>query len=465
MIRALLFVVGLFVAGSAFAEATSFWSASHKGGEFPSSDAACLANRPVVDSTVVYSLLRADLSENNIAYCFFDISYSDSPSSNQSNVQVGYAARYWRCDSGEVVVNPSSDCPAPSPCESKQGQNGSQTFAVPSGGSATTSGQTFCIDSCGADVVFVSPVAHTCAFSETGAGTCSPVQTFQYVFNGGGCNGSESPTPSGDTPQPANKPPCQAGQGVLTSESGTVACVPEGVPQASKPDVKKEVEEQIYPDGSKKRTETTKTSDPKTGASSTSSSTTNTAGPSGGTQSGTPGTTTSTKTATTSGSNGTGDGDGDGGGICDEKPDMLACKVHSFTGSCDAEPACEGDAALCATAKAAWMLKCAYQADATTALVNKDAPGGTADQVAAGQAALNSDRSKDVDISAKFTEYNRNWLNFSSSCPAGVQEFQVASARIVLDFGFLCSIGAFVRLLVHIVAYMAVARLFATKLF
>lgn len=459
MIRLLFFCLGLLLSGVASADVQTVWYNNQGQTTYSSADAAC-ASLGGQHSSGNYVFKYSTVSGNN-AKCIFDMFHDDGVS-HQFGIEYGYATRQYLCPDGSTVDNPSSDCPSDTPCQAKQGQNGTQTFGVPSGGSASVAGSTFCVDSCGADVMFVSPVAHTCAFSETGAGTCSPVQTFQYIFNGGGCSGSESPLPTGDTPTPAKKPPCEAGQGVLTSESGTVACVPEGTPEARKPVVKKEVEEQTYPDGSKKRTETTTTSDPKTGSSSTSSSTTNSAGPTGGTQSGSPGTTTSTKTGSTSGANG--NGDGDGGGICDEKPDMLACKVHSFTGTCDAEPSCEGDAALCATAKAAWSLKCAYQADATTALVNKDAPGGTSEQVAAGQAALNSDRSKDVDISAKFTEYNRNWLNFSSSCPAGVQEFQVASARIVLDFGFLCSIGAFVRLLVHIVAYLAVARLFATKL-
>lgn len=85
-----------------------------------------------------------------------------------------------------------------------------------------------------------------------------------------------------DKPQPPkNKPPCAADQGVMTSSSGTVACVPQGTPGAKKPEVEVKKKKETYPDGSVKETTETKTKDTNTGATNTSTTTTSTGGLSG----------------------------------------------------------------------------------------------------------------------------------------------------------------------------------------
>lgn len=124
-------------------------------------------------------------------------------------------------------------------------------------------------------------------------------------------------------PKPT-KPPCPASSGVLTSSSGTVACVPEGTPNAPKPDVTKTKKRETFPDGSTKDTETTKTRDPSTGAEHVSSSSTSSGG-----MSGSPGTTSTDESS--SGSSG-GEDDGDGKGQCAKEPDSPMCKKGEVKG-------------------------------------------------------------------------------------------------------------------------------------
>ena len=157
------------------------------------------------------------------------------------------------------------------------------------------------------------------------------------------------------------------------------------------------------------------------------------------------------------GSNGpSGPGSGNGTGDGDKGDD----KGNTFGGDCQTGFTCAGDEALCAAAKASWELRCEYQKGGA-GLINEDAPGGTGDQISDGEAALNKDGKNDFDIAAAFQEKHKAWVNYSSSCPAaGVQTFQIGKATIKFDWTFLCTIGGFIRLLIHIVAYMAVARIF-----
>lgn len=125
---------------------------------------------------------------------------------------------------------------------------------------------------------------------------------------------------NGKPPTPNKKPPCAANEGVFTSTKGTVACVPEGTPDARKPLVQQQKQKETYPDNSTKETITTKTTDPATQASSTSQ----TVVVSGG-QAGTAGTTTSDKdSGMGNGSNIGGTGNGDGDGSCDPKEKMCS---------------------------------------------------------------------------------------------------------------------------------------------
>lgn len=147
------------------------------------------------------------------------------------------------------------------------------------------------------------------------------------AYTGWACSGNgvgTAPTGNGQ-PQPDNqqtkeadkKPPlCGAGEGVITSSSGNVLCLPAGTPNTSTPKVASKKAEETYPDGSKKVTTSTDTTDPYTGATDTRTTTTSTGG-----MAGPAGTTTSTGTKS---SNSTGSGAAAGeGGDCD--PSKTAC--------------------------------------------------------------------------------------------------------------------------------------------
>lgn len=137
-----------------------------------------------------------------------------------------------------------------------------------------------------------------------------------YSVGTGTCGTAKEKTPMTPPVLPDKKPPCAASEGVMTSSSGTVACVPEGTPTARKPEIETKKKTETFPDGSKKETTETTTKDPLTGAQTTTSSTTTTGKPDGTAgQAGTPGV--SGATSDSGGEDGDGDGQGDGDGDCE----------------------------------------------------------------------------------------------------------------------------------------------------
>lgn len=126
---------------------------------------------------------------------------------------------------------------------------------------------------------------------------------------------SEPPKPPATKPPAEPKePPCSPTEGVLTSSSGTVSCIPQGTPAPRKPEVEEKKKKETFPDGSVKETNTKKTTDPKTGASHTHTTTSSTGGMAG--PAGT-GTSTENDGKPTDAGDGSGDGDGDGDGDCE----------------------------------------------------------------------------------------------------------------------------------------------------
>lgn len=136
---------------------------------------------------------------------------------------------------------------------------------------------------------------------------------------------------------PDKKPPCAATEGVLTSSSGTVACVPAGTPGARKPKVEHSKETTNGPNGPEEKN-TVKTCDPKTGACTTNSNSSS-------------GSSSSKEDATDESINDGkgdgpptygdgGDGDGEEKGQCALEPDSPMCRegdVKDKTGFNDGE--------------------------------------------------------------------------------------------------------------------------------
>jgi len=144
-------------------------------------------------------------------------------------------------------------------------------------------------------------------------------------FTGQSCTVGEStpapdPVPPAQPPTPPKKPVCAATEGVLTSSSGTVACVPPGTPSAEVPKVSVKKTTETFDDGSKKITTETTTQAPSTGATDINKSVQTTPNSSG--TAGTAGIPGTTGSGTSSVSDSNGDGQGDGGGDCDPQKDF-----------------------------------------------------------------------------------------------------------------------------------------------
>lgn len=143
--------------------------------------------------------------------------------------------------------------------------------------------------------------------------------------NGVGTAPAAEPAPNTPAVNPADKKPpvCGPGEGVITSSSGNVLCLPPGTPATTQPKVEKEKKVETYPDGTQKTTEQTKTTDPNTGATHTGTTSTST-----GKTDGTAGQAGPVGTVTSNGTGGAVDGNGDGSpdedGDCDPREKMCS---------------------------------------------------------------------------------------------------------------------------------------------
>lgn len=226
------------------------------------------------------------------------------------------------CPQGKVE-NPDGSCVnPPDPCKSKENTSaGGGWITVPRGGDPTGK-------SCDGGCQVSTALDTSAGYYYTDGKTIT--QRYVQSFTGQSCT-NEQPKPSTTEPtkapaEPPKKPPCASGEGVMTSSSGTIACVPEGAPGSNPPIVTKQKSVETNPDGSSKITETTTTRDPATGAETKSVSITITPASNGspGTA-GTPGTTAgpSTSTSTTTGGDPTKPGDSD---FCAKNPGLQICK-------------------------------------------------------------------------------------------------------------------------------------------
>lgn len=362
------------------------------------------------------------------------------------------AAGYDRNSQGQCVKD----------CTSKAGQpttNGNYSFS----GAVSTWSVSECKVSC----------AHRVLTAYGGSG-------YECKYTGASATPEDT---SGEAlpPDPEKLPPekpedcLNRGSGYVTSSTGAITCVPSSeAPEGQKPN-KKEADN-VKESGTKNPDGTFDKTSPDYKKEETSTS------------QGSDGTTTTNKKETVAGTN---DGNGNftcptgytknpdntcskttatqqsNSGFCEQNPNSPLCKEAKesrFGGGCDSGFTCEGDAAACASARASHELKCSFQPDSTTGLHDAENPGGTGPQVAKAAEALNADGTKDFNIASEFSSKNQQWVNFSSGCPVGVQQFSILGKTLEVDASIVCDIGLFIRLMVHIVAYLGLARVFATKL-
>lgn len=249
-----------------------------------------------------------------------------------------YGSLVPSCPSGQTR-QPNGTCAAP-PCET----NSPTTFSGNAGWAVCAKNDLSCVvgGNAGQYVMPSSICDGQCTVTVSGvqSGSCSnpsgaaadtpkPITCiFTGMKTGGTCSQSTIPE-AGTPPQVVKKaPPCDANQGVMTSSSGTVACVSEGTPSSNKPIVSRKSNTQTFPDGSTMTTETTVTRDPATGAEVTSEKITRTPATGGGTgAAGTPGTSdgpTTSKAPTIGG--GTSGTDPINNDLCAKNPGLQICK-------------------------------------------------------------------------------------------------------------------------------------------
>lgn len=149
--------------------------------------------------------------------------------------------------------------------------------------------------------------------------------------------------------------------------------------------------------------------------------------------------------------------------FCKENPNSFICKNSNFNGSCETGFTCDGEAAACATARASWELRCAFKGN-SGGLLDEENLGGSEYMLNRAEAALNKDGDSDFNIASAFSDSSQAWVNFSSACPVANQTYQIGLAAVELDASIICDIGRFIRMMIHIVAYLALMRVFATKL-
>lgn len=349
MLRKLLylipFLLPLFLSSSASAETTAAISAPtpsvitfHIPGYayVSSTDAVCAtaySNMTYFAGGSLPTALGQDVAygyckDNNSSFTMGVNAYMSCPAGSSVEGSV-CSGTVWTCPegqnwtlSGQTCTRP--DCPegttrnsdgtCVNPCQSKIDQGtkfGIYTYPV---GTSITG--TYCDGGCRLALGSTAEPYYTDGKTQT--------RVLSQTYLIGSCTASDGTAPSpgmpGETPpDPPKPPPCAPTEGVMTSSTGAIHCVPAGIPGSNPPVVTKEKSVSTNPDGSTTTKETTTTRDPTTGAEEKTTTSTTRDGS---------GQVTSTSSDTTS--KGTTQG-GDptkpeNSSFCAENPDLQICK-------------------------------------------------------------------------------------------------------------------------------------------
>lgn len=210
----------------------------------------------------------------------------------------------------------------PNPCEAPSQQPPTYSWFKSTVGGPSVEGS-YCNGTC---TVALNPAPTGTAYNNGK----EKIQRYEVVVTAAPCQSANMPvdTPSANTPpEPPKKPVCAPTEGVLTTSTGTIACVPPGVPTQSVPQVRKEKRVETFPDGSSKTIETTYTKDPVSQVQDTNQITVIAPATGGGAgQAGTPGTSSATgSSGTTSGGNPDPSGS-DTADFCQKNANLQICK-------------------------------------------------------------------------------------------------------------------------------------------
>lgn len=204
--------------------------------------------------------------------CMSDCYAGTSWGGTSAGQRLGYMGT-WNCptptyvcpDGYTLQAGSPPTCYKPDPpCPTKSG--GYAWMASPVSGPSLES-QTYCDNGC-----MVGLNAPTGA-NNPGYGYTNGqqrLQKYEIVYLGAQCtSGSPLPVatePAKTPPEPPKRPNCSPNEGVLTSSTGQIHCVPEGTPASKPPIVTKEQQTKTNADGTTTTTETTTTRDSQTGA-------------------------------------------------------------------------------------------------------------------------------------------------------------------------------------------------------
>ncbi|MDX9943770.1 MAG: hypothetical protein RBS35_03140 [Azonexus sp.] len=359
-------------------------------------------------------------------------------------------------------------CIKPEPCESKAGQfdnGGAPDIVQLSGPDAVYTGAAqagkipskICIDKCEAD-----PRA---GYNFSGAVNKDGSYVLQGnpKYTGSSCGvGTPNPVPDYKT-VPKNSPEydcAKAGKGFGTV-NGAVMCTDPTTPTEGKGKTSTATKDNS--DGTKTETKTNSSvSCSGDGSCTTTTTTTTTTINSDGSRGAT-----DTKTESTTKAGG---GNGNGAGLdksdpfCVQNPASPMCKEGAFSGSCSSGFTCDGDPAACASAKALQEHKC-EQSKAAEALKDHADENLIKFDQAKADAALNKDGSKDLKLNEIWESKRQTYLSFANGCPVTERSFTLNGQTFTFDLSIVCTIGEFVKVLMHMAAYMFALRLFQRTVF
>lgn len=234
------------------------------------------------------------------------------------------------CVAPQVRNATTGMCEAPAdPCAASAGPAGGGWYSFSKGTSGSVMDGNYCAGGCAVGLSRNDMSGNGDAyFTDTTISIYMTKTNLGYTCTNGM---APAPTAAPSSAQPSNppaNPPCAAGQGVMTSTSGNVRCVPAGTPQSSTPKVQYENFKKSFPDGSTATTERTTTTDPATGANHTADKVTVTSATGGGAgQAGPVGTTTTGGSAATTQSPIPATGQPDkSDSFCAQNPNSQICK-------------------------------------------------------------------------------------------------------------------------------------------
>lgn len=284
-IKTLLAVGLLALAGLVHADdyaSLGQWTSSN-GSKGSSADSACTGQMAACSGKTFSKIV---LMNPTNAQCF-------GKDSNNVEGPCGYASATYSCPFGgtmDTSTNPptcknappctapnvrdsTGECkPPPDPCAAKgQLPSVSGWVTVPVGSGIQSNS---CLDNC----QVVTALDGNTPYYYTDGKTMTRKVTKRY--SGSSCTASDSAsnvplTDQSKAPsEPPKKPPCADGEGVMTSSSGTIACVPAGSPGSNPPVKTTEKTTTTNAGGGTTTKETTTTRDPATGVEEKSTTTT-----------------------------------------------------------------------------------------------------------------------------------------------------------------------------------------------